>query len=103
MPTMVQAGMYSATMHYLKAIEAAKTDAAEAFLAKMRETPVNDFFAHNGIVRKDGRMVHYMYLAEVKKPSESKGEWDIAKIRRTIPDDEAFTPLSASACPLVKS
>jgi branched-chain amino acid transport system substrate-binding protein len=102
MPTMVQAGMYSAVMHYLKAIDAAKTDAPDAVLARMRSTPVNDFFAKNGVIRKDGRMVHDMYLAEVKKPSESKGEWDLAKIRQTIPGDEAFTPLSASTCPLVK-
>jgi branched-chain amino acid transport system substrate-binding protein len=101
-PTMVQAGMYSAVMHYLKAIDATKTDEAESVLARMRQTPVNDFFARNGTIRKDGRMVHDMYLAEVKKPSESTGEWDIAKIRRTIPGEQAFKPLSASTCPLVK-
>ena len=103
MPTMIHAGAYSATMHYLKAVEARKTDAAEAVLDRMRQTPVNDFFAHDGLIRKDGRMVHDMYLAQVKKPAESKGEWDIAKILSTIPGDQAFAPLGASTCPLVKS
>lgn len=102
MPTMIHAGAYSAAMHYLKAIDARKSDASEAVLGHMRETPVNDFFAKNGKIRKDGRMVHDMYLAQVKKPSESKGEWDIATIKRTIPGDEAFMSLSASSCPLVK-
>ena len=102
MPTMIHAGAYSATMHYLKAVDAMKTDAAESVLKKMRDTPVNDFFARNGKIRADGRMVHDMYLAEVKKPAESKGEWDMVRIKRTIPGDQAFQPLSASTCPLVK-
>ena len=102
MPTMIHAGAYSAAMHYLKALDAKKSDAPDAVLAQMRQTPVNDFFAKGGVIRKDGRMVHDMYLAEVKKPSESKGEWDIAKIKRTIPGDEAFMPIGASTCPLVK-
>lgn len=102
-PTMIHAGAYSAAMHYLKAIDARKSDSPDEVLNHMRETPVNDFFASNGRIRKDGRMVHDMYLAQVKKPSESKGEWDIATIRRTIPGEEAFMPLSASACPLVKN
>jgi branched-chain amino acid transport system substrate-binding protein len=102
MPTMIHAGAYSAAMHYLKAIDAKKTDEADAVLKQMRDTPVNDFFAKAGKVREDGRMVHDMYLAEVKKPAESKSEWDMVKIKRTIPGDEAFQPLSASACPLVK-
>lgn len=102
MPTMIHAGAYSAAMHYLKAIEAKGTDSAETVLAQMHATPVNDFFAKGGKIRADGRMVHDMYLAEVKKPSESKGEWDIIKIKRTIPGDEAFQPLAASTCNLVK-
>jgi len=102
MPTMVQAGAYSAAMHYLKAIDAKGTDDADTVLKQMRDTPVNDFFAKGGKIRVDGRMVHDMYLAEVKKPSESKSEWDMIKIKRTIPGDEAFQPLSASTCPLVK-
>ena len=102
MPSMSQAGTYSATMHYLKAVQAAGTDATDAVMKKMRETPVNDFFATNGKIREDGRMVHDMYLAEVKSPSESKGPWDYYKILQTIPGDEAFQPLSESRCPLVK-
>jgi branched-chain amino acid transport system substrate-binding protein len=102
MPTMIQAGAYSATMHYLKAIQAAGTDNAEAVIKKMKDTPINDFFAKNGKIRADGRMVHDMYLAEAKKPSESKGDWDIIKILQTIPGEQAYQPLSASSCPLIK-
>jgi branched-chain amino acid transport system substrate-binding protein len=102
MPTMIHAGAYSAAMHYLKAIDAKGTDSAETVLAQMHATPVNDFFAKGGKIRADGRMVHDMYLAEVKKASESKGEWDMIKIKRTIPGDEAFQPLAASTCNLVK-
>ncbi|MFZ5511683.1 MAG: ABC transporter substrate-binding protein [Pseudomonadota bacterium] len=102
MPTMIQAGAYSAVMHYLNAIKATGTDATEPVIKKMKETPINDFFAKNGKIREDGRMVHDMYLAEAKKPSESKGEWDLLKIKRTIPGDQAFQPLADSTCPLVK-
>lgn len=99
MPTMVQAGVYSSITHYLKAIEAAGTDDTDAVLAKMREMPVNDFFAKNGEVRTDGRMVHDMYLARVKSPADSEGPWDYYDILRTIPGEEAFGPLSESNCP----
>src|ERR1700761_3340470 len=102
MPTMIQAGLYSATMHYLKAIEAIGTDEAPKVMAQMRATPVNDFFAKNGKIRIDGRMVHDMYLFEVKKPEESKGEWDLYKLIATVPGDEAFRPLDKGGCPLVK-
>ncbi len=102
MPTMVQAGVYSGTMHYLKAIKAAGTDEAKAVVAKMREMPVNDFFAKNGKIREDGLMVHDMYLAQVKSPEESKGPYDFYKILRTTPGDEAFRPLKDGGCPLVK-
>ncbi|XAH22078.1 ABC transporter substrate-binding protein [Xylophilus sp. GW821-FHT01B05] len=102
MPTMIHAGAYSATMHYLKALEAQKTDATEAVLQRMRNTPVNDFFAKDGRIRADGRMVHDMYLAEVKKPEESRGEWDLIRIKQTIPGGEAFMPLADSTCKLVK-
>ena len=102
MPHMGDAGDYSSTMHYLKAVQAAGTDEAQAVMRKMREIPVNDFFAKNGRVREDGRMVHDMYVYEVKKPSESKGEWDYYKLREVIPGDQAFRPLKDSACPLVK-
>jgi branched-chain amino acid transport system substrate-binding protein len=101
-PHMGDAGDYSSTMHYLKAIEAAGTDDAKTVMAKMRELPINDFFAKGGRIREDGRMVHDMYVYEVKKPSESKGEWDYYKLRAVIPGDEAFRSLKDSACPLVK-
>lgn len=101
MPTMAQAGTYSATMHYLNAIEAAGTDAAEQVMAKMKEMPINDFFAADGKIREDGRMVHDMYLVQVKTPEESTEPWDYYKIVATIPGDEAFLPLSESVCPLV--
>jgi branched-chain amino acid transport system substrate-binding protein len=102
MPHMGDAGDYSSTMHYLRAIEAAGTDEAKAVMAKMRETPINDFFAKNGRIREDGRMVHDIYVYEVKTPAESKGPWDFYKFLQTIPGDEAFRPLSESQCPLVK-
>jgi branched-chain amino acid transport system substrate-binding protein len=102
MPTMVQAGVYSTVAHYLKAVQAAGTDESEAVMKKMRELPVNDFFIKNGKIREDGRMMHDMYLVEVKSPAESKGPWDYYKIKGTIPAEEAFQPLSASRCPLVK-
>ncbi len=102
MPSMVQAGTYSATMHYLKAVAAAGTDDADAVSAKMKETEINDFFATKGKIRVDGRMVHDMLLVEAKKPSESKGPWDLMKIISVIPGDQAFRPLSESVCPLVK-
>lgn len=102
MPHMGDAGDYSSTMHYLNAIKAAGTDDAKIVMAKMREMPVNDFFAKNGRVREDGRFIHDMYVYEVKKPSESKYAWDYYKLRAVIPGDEAFRPLSESKCPLVK-
>ena len=71
-------------------------------MAKLKSMDVSDFFAVHGKIRADGRMVHDMYLMEVKKPSESKGEWDLLKIVKTIPANDAFMPLSESTCPLVK-
>jgi len=103
MPTMIQAGLYSATMHYMKAIEAIGTDEAPKVMEQMRATPINDFFAKNGKIRIDGRMVHDMYLFEVKKPEKSKGEWDLYNLIATVPGDEAFRPLDKGGCPLVKS
>jgi branched-chain amino acid transport system substrate-binding protein len=102
MPTSTQAGNYSSTRHYLKAVEAAGTTEADAVMAKMREMPINDFFARDGRIRIDGRMVHDMYLMEVKKPEESKGPYDFYRLLATLPGDQAFRPLSESACPLVK-
>jgi branched-chain amino acid transport system substrate-binding protein len=103
MPTMIQAGLYSATMHYLKAIEAVGTDEAPKVMAQMRATPVNDFFAKGGKIRIDGRMVHDMYLFEVKKPEQSRNEWDLYNLIATVPGDEAFRPLDKGGCPLVKT
>ena len=101
-PSMVHAGVYSAVTHYLKAVEALKSDAdGKAVVAKMKEIPTNDKLFGQGTVRADGRKIHPMYLFEVKKPSESKGPWDLYKLRATIPADEAFRPLSEGGCPLV--
>jgi len=100
-PTMVQAGVYSAVSHYLKAIQAAGTDAPDAVAAKMRETPVNDFFAKNGRIGPDGLHRHDMYLVQVKTPAESKYPWDYYKIAKVIPAADAFPPVS-DKCPLVK-
>ncbi|MGB6155275.1 MAG: ABC transporter substrate-binding protein, partial [Castellaniella sp.] len=101
-PGMVQASVYSSTMHYLKAVKAAGTTDGKTVAEKMRELPVDDFFAHNGVVRKDGWMAHDMYLIQVKTPAESKGPWDYYKVLRTLPADLVSVPLSASSCPLVK-
>lgn len=102
MPTDAQAGDYSSTLHYLKAIQAAKTDEASVVMTKMKATPINDMFASNGRIREDGRMVHDMYLAQVKAPNESNSPWDYFKIKGVIPAEQAFQPLSRSTCPLVK-
>jgi branched-chain amino acid transport system substrate-binding protein len=102
MPNMVQAGVYSATTHYLQAVQAAGTDETNAVMEKMQSTPINDFFVKNGKIREDGRMIREMYLYEVKKPSESLRPWDYYKLVATIPGDQAFQPLAQSRCPLVK-
>ena len=102
-PHMGDAGDYSSTIHYLKAVQSAGTTDAQPVMAKMRETPINDFFAKNGKIREDGRMVHDMYVYQVKTPAESTGEWDLLKLVTTIPGDKAFRPLSESQCPLVKN
>jgi len=101
-PTSAQAGVYSSVMHYLQAVKAAGTTDSAAVMKVMKETPINDFFAKNGRIREDGRMVHDMYLFEVKKPSESKGRWDDYKLVATVPGDQAFQSLEQSRCPLVK-
>jgi len=101
-PTMFQAGTYSAALHYLKAVKAAGTDAAQPVMAKMREIPINDFMTKNGWIREDGRVMRDMYLEQAKTPAESKGEWDLIKVIATIPAEQAFRPLSESECPLVK-
>jgi branched-chain amino acid transport system substrate-binding protein len=102
MPTMVQAGVYSSVLNYLNAVKAAGTDESKAVMQKMHELPIHDMFAENGKVRPDGRMVHDMYVMQVKTPQESKYPWDYYKILKTIPGDEAFRPLEESECPFVK-
>src|SRR5712671_4768371 len=101
-PSAVQAGTYSSVTHYLKAVKAAGTTDSAAVIKIMKDTPINDMFAKQGRIREDGRMVHDMYLFEVKKPSESKGRWDDYKLLATIPGNEAFQSLELSRCPLVK-
>jgi branched-chain amino acid transport system substrate-binding protein len=101
MPTMFQASVYGAVMHYLRAIDATGTDEVGAVMAKMRATPINDFMTRNGRIREDGRVIRDLYLLEVKAPAESHGEWDLAKVIATIPGEQAFRPLSESECPLV--
>ena len=103
MPTMGQAGVYSAVLHYLKAVAALKSDApGDKVVAKMKELPTDDPVFGKGRVRQDGRKIHNMYLFEVKKPSESKGAWDYYKLRSTIAADQAFRPEKEGGCPLVK-
>jgi branched-chain amino acid transport system substrate-binding protein len=101
MPTQTQAGVYSAVTHYLKAVDALGSDEAKAVVAKMRDMPIHDFFADRGFIRLDGRMVHDMYLVEVKKPEESRYPWDYYKILQTIPGEEAFRPMGDGGCPLL--
>ena len=102
-PTSAQAGVYSSILHYLQAVKAAGTTDSAAVMKIMKDTPINDMFAKNGRIREDGRMVHDMYLFEVKKPSESKGRWDDYKLLATVPGDQAFQSLELSRCPLVKN
>ena len=101
MPSQVHAGTYSAVTHYLKAVKAAGTADADAVMKKMREMPVDDF-AFKGTIREDGRHIHDMYLAQVKTPEESKRPWDYYKILKTIPGEQAFTPVAESKCALLK-
>jgi branched-chain amino acid transport system substrate-binding protein len=102
MPTMVHAGVYAGALHYLKAVEALKDKDTAKVMAKMKEMPTDDPLFGKGMIRPDGRKIHDMYLFEVKKPSESKGEWDLYKLLATIPADQAFRPMSEGGCPLVK-
>ncbi|WP_269500162.1 ABC transporter substrate-binding protein [Castellaniella sp. S9] len=102
MPTMIQAGAYSAVMHYLQAIKAAGTADAAAVIDKMKELPINDMFAQGGYIREDGRMVHDMYLMKIKAPAESEGEWDMATVQTVVKGDDAYRSLSESTCSLVK-
>ena len=101
-PTMVQAGVYSSTLHYLRTVATAKTDDWKVVAKKMRELPIKDPVMRNASIRDDGRVIHDMYLFEVKKPAESKAPWDYYKTVSTIPAQIAFKPLESSSCPLVK-
>ncbi len=101
-PSMVQAGVYASVLHYLKAVEAAKTDDGAKVVEQMKKMPTDDPLFGKGTIRQDGRKIHPAYLVEVKKPSESKGPYDYYKIRATIPADQAFRPLNQGECPLVK-
>ena len=101
-PSMVHAGVYSATMNYLKAVKLAGTDDAAAVVAAMKKMDPSDFFLRHGKLRDDNRMIHDMYLMQVKKPSESKYPWDYYTLKATIPAAEAFQPMAASRCPMVK-
>ena len=98
MPNMSQAGVYSSTMHYLKAVEAAGTDESDAVREAMGNKPIDDFFAQGGTIRDDGLLEHDMYLLKAKQPSESEGTWDLATIERTIPGDRAYASLAESGC-----
>ncbi len=101
-PTMVQAGVYSSVLHYLKSVAATKSDDSKVAAKKMRELPINDAVMRNASIRADGRVIHDMYLYQVKKPSESKGPWDYYKTVSTIPGSVAFKSLADSSCPLAK-
>jgi branched-chain amino acid transport system substrate-binding protein len=101
-PTMIHAGVYASVLHYLKAVEALKSDEGTKVIEKMKATPTDDALFGKGSIRVDGRKIHPAYLFEVKKPAESKGPWDYYKLRATIPAEQAFRPLDQGDCPLVK-
>jgi branched-chain amino acid transport system substrate-binding protein len=101
-PSMLQAADYSATMQYLKAVKATGTDDGDKVMAQLKKTTINDMFTKNGVIRPDGRMVHDMYLMQVKKPSESKGEWDVYNVVQTIPGAQAYMTKAESKCALWK-
>jgi len=102
MPSFLQAGDYSAVTQYLMAVKAAGSDDGDAVMAQLKKQKINDMFAKGGVIRADGRMVHEMYLMQVKKPEESKEPWDYFNVAQKIPGDEAYLPLSQSKCSLVK-
>jgi branched-chain amino acid transport system substrate-binding protein len=102
-PTAYQASTWGAVTHYLKAIQAAGTDAAGPVMEKMRQIPINDFMTRNGQLRIDGRVIREMFLLRAKKPAESHGEWDLLEVVETIPGVDAFRPLNEGGCPLVKA
>ncbi|MDB5363937.1 MAG: Extracellular ligand-binding receptor [Rhodospirillales bacterium] len=102
MPSSYQAGVYSSVLHYLKAVKAVGSKDPQKVLAWMRANKVDDFFSHGGYIREDGRMVHDMYLVQAKTPAESKSEWDLYKVLKTMPGDEVYRPLKDGGCPLIK-
>jgi branched-chain amino acid transport system substrate-binding protein len=103
-PARGSVAMYSETMHYLKAMRAVGSDASgRAIVAKMREMPVSDVYAHNAHLRADGRLIMDMYLVQVKTPAESKNDWDIYNILATVPGEQALRPVSESECPLLRT
>jgi branched-chain amino acid transport system substrate-binding protein len=102
LPSMLTAGVYSSTLHYLKAVQAAGTDEPKAVMAKMREMPINDVMTKNGKLREDGRVIRDMYLFQVKSPAESKNKDDIYKLIATVPGDEAYRPMKDGHCPYIK-
>jgi branched-chain amino acid transport system substrate-binding protein len=98
MPSMLQAADYSAATQYLNAVKTLGTDDADKIMAQLKKTKINDMFTKNGVIRPDGRMVHDMYLMEVKKPSESKYPWDYYKVVQTIPGEQAYMTKAESKC-----
>jgi branched-chain amino acid transport system substrate-binding protein len=98
-PSTFQVGTYSAVRSYLKAVEATNSDDPKTVIAKMRETPVKDAFTSRGQLRPDGRMVHDVYVVQIKSPTESKGEWDLVKLVAALPGDQVFRPLAEGGCP----
>jgi branched-chain amino acid transport system substrate-binding protein len=102
MPTSFHAGVYSSVSHYLKAVKAAGTDDAPAVMKQMEKERVHDFFASDGYIRADRKMIHDMYLLQVKKPGEAKGEWDLYNVLQTLSGESVNRPLAESQCPLVK-
>jgi branched-chain amino acid transport system substrate-binding protein len=102
MPSQIQAGVYSAVRHYLQAVKDTDSDDPAKVMARMKETPVSDAYTSAGKIRDDQRMVHDLYLVQVKSPDESKGAWDYVKLVATIAPDQAFRPLDRSRCPLVR-
>lgn len=103
MPNFIQASMYGAILHYLKAVDQAGTDDTAAVTGQMKATPINDFMTRDGHIRDDGRTLRENYVFRVKTPAESKGEWDLYTQIATIPAAEAFAPADPKACPLVKA
>ena len=101
-PTVVQAGVYTLSLHFLKSMDAAKSEEGDVVVRQMKSTVVNDALWKNVRIREDGRSLNDMYLVEVKKPAESKGPWDFYRIISTIPGDQAFRPMPEGGCALVK-